>query len=80
MSGGLDDVERRAMVAAVSLGLDTARPARDLLVTRLRRRLYLGVRDGGYVRLTMDEGRQLASDLLGLIDAAEAENQPPQGS
>lgn len=80
MSGGLDDVERRAMLAAVALGLDTARPARDLMVTRLRSRLYLGLRDGGYVRLRMDEGRQLAADLLRLIDAAEAENQPPQGS
>lgn len=51
--------------------LGMSQPAADLAVTRLAggAMIFLGVRNGGRVRLTLEQARQLAGELLELVDA-----------
>lgn len=63
-------LQRRVMVAKM-LGLDTAAPARDVMVTRLDRRVYLGLKGAGFVRLRGVEARVLAHALERLAEVVD---------
>lgn len=65
-------LQRRVMVAKM-LGLETAAPARDVMVTLVGRRVYLGLKGAGFVRLRPVDARSLARALDQLAEAIDAE-------
>lgn len=67
-----EELQRRIMVAKM-LGLEAAHPARDCMVTRVDRRVYLGLKEAGYVRLRVVEARALAQALEELAQLIESD-------
>lgn len=77
MGHGLDDAALQARIRVAGLlGLNTAVPARSCFVTRVDRRIYVGLRDAGFVRLRAVDARALAAALVEMADDIDAEHGP----